>query len=153
MNIDLDNPGLHSIPICDEHYTALEHLMVCAMCKRTLATNHIHHLGMEMNELNNVLDNMGIPIKLNDKPVVCKLCRYFANILLKLPEERPENNAEFINEYKKRFVINIIVLKHSRSNCSFLIYPLDYYIFIILNRWTKMKQRNLYRCLRKTRNH
>lgn len=76
--------------------------MVCAMCKRTLAKNHIHYLGTETSDLNSVLHNLGIPITLSDKPVVCKLCRYFANILLKAQEERPENSTEFINEYKKR---------------------------------------------------
>lgn len=76
--------------------------MVCAMCKRTLAKNHIHYLGTETNDLNNILNDMGIPVKLSDKPVVCKLCRYFANILFKPPEERPENSTNFFSEYKKR---------------------------------------------------
>lgn len=59
INIDLDNPGLHSIPICDEHFTALEHLMICAMCKRRLARNHIHYLGPEVKELNEALKDDG----------------------------------------------------------------------------------------------
>lgn len=92
------------------------------MCKRTLATNHIHHLGIEMNELNNILDNMGIPIKLNDKPVVCKLCRYFANILLKMPDERPENSTEFIKEYKKRSVTRLLYQSISDDEISLFIF-------------------------------
>lgn len=102
INIDLDNPGLHSIPICDEHYSALEHLMVCAMCKRRLARNHIHYLGPECSDLNVALNAEGIPVKLVDKPVVCKLCRYFATLILKEPSERPENAHHFFKEYKKR---------------------------------------------------
>ncbi|XP_066154229.1 uncharacterized protein east isoform X2 [Euwallacea fornicatus] len=104
INIDLDNPGLHSIPICDEHFSALEHLMICAMCKRRLARNHIHYLGPEVQELNEALKDDGIPIVLSDKPVVCKLCRCFASIILKDPEERMENSVNFFKEYKKRLL-------------------------------------------------
>ncbi|KAK4887113.1 hypothetical protein RN001_003384 [Aquatica leii] len=104
INIDLENPGLHSIPICTEHYTAVEHLMVCAVCKRKLARNHIHYLGPEMNELNTALNEEGIPVKLIDKPVVCKLCRYFSSLVMKPIEERPENTSEFFKEYKTRLL-------------------------------------------------
>lgn len=104
INIDLDNPGLHSIPICDEHFTALEHLMICAMCKRRLARNHIHYLGPEVLELNEALKDEGIPLNLSDKPVVCRLCRCFASIILKDPEERAENSVNFFKEYKKRLL-------------------------------------------------
>ncbi|XP_008191771.2 uncharacterized protein east isoform X1 [Tribolium castaneum] len=104
INIDLDNPGLHSIPICDEHYSALEYLMVCAMCKRRLAKNHVHYLGPETVDLNLALTTEGIPLSLTDKPVVCKLCKYFATIILKPPEDRPENSSTFFVEYKKRLL-------------------------------------------------
>lgn len=76
--------------------------MVCAMCKRRLARNHIHYLGPETNDLNIALNAEGIPAKLADKPVVCKLCRYFATLALKPVEERPENSLEFYKEYRKR---------------------------------------------------
>ncbi|XP_044749946.1 uncharacterized protein LOC123310514 isoform X2 [Coccinella septempunctata] len=104
VNIDLNNLGLHSIPICQEHYTALEHLMVCSMCKRRLAKNHIHYLGPEVEDLNNALQEEQIPLKLGDKPVVCKLCRCFATVILKNPEDRPENSTNFFLEYKKRLL-------------------------------------------------
>ncbi|XP_076251091.1 enhanced adult sensory threshold isoform X2 [Rhynchophorus ferrugineus] len=104
INIDLDNPGLHSIPICDEHFAALEHLMVCAMCKRRLARNHIHYLGPEVKDLNVALKDEGICICLTDKPVVCKLCKCFASIILKDPDERAENSVNFFMEYKKRLL-------------------------------------------------
>ncbi|XP_023017565.2 enhanced adult sensory threshold isoform X1 [Leptinotarsa decemlineata] len=104
INIDFDNPGLHSIPICDEHYTALEHLMICSMCKRRLARNHIHYLGPETIDLNKALDAEGIPLALTDKPVVCKLCKCFASILLKGSEERPEASDNFFKEYKRRLL-------------------------------------------------
>ncbi|RZC37265.1 uncharacterized protein BDFB_004147 [Asbolus verrucosus] len=104
INIDLDNPGLHSIPICDEHYSALEYLMVCAMCKRRLAKNHVHYLGPETDGLNSALTREGIPLTLTDKPVVCKLCKYFAAIILKSLDDRPENSSTFFLEYKKRLL-------------------------------------------------
>ncbi|XP_018321694.1 uncharacterized protein LOC108734572 [Agrilus planipennis] len=104
INIDLDNPGLHSIPICEEHFAALEHLMVCAMCKRRLARNHIHYLGPEVNDLNDALMSEGVPIKLSDKPIVCKLCRYFATLILKPTDDRPENSIDFFKDYKRRLL-------------------------------------------------
>lgn len=72
------------------------------MCKRRLARNHIHYLGPECSDLNVALNAEGIPVKLVDKPVVCKLCRYFATLVLKDPAERPENTHHFFKEYKKR---------------------------------------------------
>ncbi|XP_022905628.1 uncharacterized protein [Onthophagus taurus] len=102
INIDLDNPGLHSIPICDEHYTALEHLMTCAMCKRKLAKNHIHYLGQELTELNEKLNAINIPVKLEDKPVVCKLCKYYAT--LTLSNEEDPSTEKFFKEYTRRLL-------------------------------------------------
>lgn len=104
INIDLANHGLHSIPICDEHYSMLEHLMVCAMCNRRLASNHMHSLGPEWKTLNEALNELGVPVTLTDKPVVCKFCRYFATLLLKDPSERPENTSNFFKGYRKRLV-------------------------------------------------
>lgn len=101
----MDNPGLHSIPVCEEHYAALEHLMICAMCKRRLARNHTHYLGTECGDLNVALNAEGIPVQLADKAVVCKLCRCFATLILKEPTERTENANNFIKEYKKRYVV------------------------------------------------
>ncbi|CAG9864416.1 unnamed protein product [Phyllotreta striolata] len=110
INLDLDNPGLHSIPICEEHYSALEHLMICAMCKRRLASNHIHYLGPETAEINKALKENGIPLALTDRPVVCKLCKCLASIILKNPKDRPEASNNFFLEYKKRLLhFNAIV--------------------------------------------
>lgn len=72
------------------------------MCKRRLARNHIHYLGPETNELNDALMKEGIPISLTDKPVVCKLCKCFASVILKNDDERTENSINFFNEYKRR---------------------------------------------------
>ncbi|XP_017787341.1 PREDICTED: uncharacterized protein LOC108570030 isoform X2 [Nicrophorus vespilloides] len=103
IDIDLNNLGLHSIPICEDHYSAIAHLMDCAMCKRRLARNHIHYLGAEANEVNGALTEIGIPVNLNDR-LVCKLCRYFATLILKAEDERPENSQNFYTEYKRRLL-------------------------------------------------
>lgn len=76
--------------------------MVCAVCKRRLARNHIHYLGPETDDLNSSLNSEGIPVTLVNRPVVCKLCKDFANILLKDTDERSENESNFFKEYKKR---------------------------------------------------
>lgn len=98
----MDNPGLHSIPVCKEHYAALEHLMVCAMCKRRLARNHFHFLGPESDRINDVLNTEGIPLTLTNKPIICKLCKCFISVLLKETADRSESTVNFIEEYKKR---------------------------------------------------
>lgn len=125
----MDNPGLHSIPICEFHYSALEHLMVqsgqvCAMCKRRLAKNHIYYLGSETSNLNSAMTAEGIPIVLSEKPIICKLCKCFAAIILKNPEERPENSSTFFTEYKKRFVhtfrTRVFILNLVFSDCYIL---------------------------------
>lgn len=33
------------VPICDTHYQLINHLMVCAMCKRKLPKNHIFYIA------------------------------------------------------------------------------------------------------------
>lgn len=102
INIDLDNPGLHSIPLCNEHYAALEHLLVCAMCKRRLARNHVQYVGPECDNLNVALNAAEIPVKLVEKTVVCKLCQCFATLILQDPADREESAKNFFTEYKKR---------------------------------------------------
>lgn len=104
VNIDLDNPGLHSIPLCDDHYSLVEILMVCSMCKRRLAPNHIHYMGPETTELNKILNDMNIPVSLNDSLAVCKCCKLFATLALRLPEERSRNDGCFFDQYKRRQV-------------------------------------------------
>lgn len=64
----------------------------------------MNYLGPEFNNLNKALNDIGIPVKLNDKPVVCKLCRYFAGLALKDPSDLSENGMHFFREYKKRLL-------------------------------------------------
>lgn len=47
--IELDNEMINNaltlIPICDTHYQSINHLMICAMCKRRLPKNHIFYIA------------------------------------------------------------------------------------------------------------
>ncbi|KAF2881331.1 hypothetical protein ILUMI_24847 [Ignelater luminosus] len=104
VNIDLNNPGLHSIPLCDQHYAAVDVLMVCSMCKRKLARNHIYYLGSEINDVTKALNEERIPVKLEDKPIVCKFCRIFSSIVLKSEEERVGIENEFFTKYRKKLL-------------------------------------------------
>nr|CAH7745517.1 unnamed protein product [Callosobruchus chinensis] len=109
MNIDLDNPGLHSIPICTEHHARLEHLMVCAMCKRRLARNHAHRVPTsESRTLAEALEKAEVPIQLSERPVICKLCKCFGNMAVKrLQEGDIDDDAgeeEFFVGYKRRLL-------------------------------------------------
>lgn len=47
IDIDEDvlNNVLNFVPICDTHYQLINHLMVCAMCKRKLPKNHIFYIA------------------------------------------------------------------------------------------------------------
>nr|CAI5832250.1 unnamed protein product [Callosobruchus analis] len=109
MNIDLDNPGLHSIPICAEHHARLEHLMVCAMCKRRLARNHAHRVPTsESRTLAEALEKAEVPIQLTERPVICKLCKCFGNMAVKRMQDGGVDDdageEEFFVGYKRRLL-------------------------------------------------
>lgn len=44
VNLDLQ-PTNTNVSICEEHFAALSHIMVCAMCKRKLPRNHIFYIN------------------------------------------------------------------------------------------------------------
>lgn len=48
------------------------------------------------------LSEMGIPVQLGMGTAVCKLCRYFANLLMKPPDSTKSQKAEFVKNYRKR---------------------------------------------------
>lgn len=45
INEDIINNVVNFVPICDTHYQLINHLMVCAMCKRKLPKNHIFYIA------------------------------------------------------------------------------------------------------------
>lgn len=44
INLDPGNTNNGTVSICDKHYEAISHLMICAMCKRRLPRNHIFYI-------------------------------------------------------------------------------------------------------------
>ena len=44
FHINMDPNSNGTVSICDKHYEAISHLMICAMCKRRLPRNHIFYI-------------------------------------------------------------------------------------------------------------
>lgn len=45
LNLNLEGLPVGTLCICDNHYDAISHLMVCALCKRKLMRNHIYYVS------------------------------------------------------------------------------------------------------------
>lgn len=46
FHVDMDvQPTNANVSICEEHFSALSHIMVCAMCTRKLPRNHIFYIN------------------------------------------------------------------------------------------------------------
>ncbi|XP_021706273.1 uncharacterized protein LOC5577382 isoform X2 [Aedes aegypti] len=104
INLEPTNSVSNLIPICDGHYELISHLMICAMCKRRLPKNHIYYIVNEIPQLERLIQEQGIAMKLgNSTLVVCKLCRYYANLLLKPPDAKSQK-AQFIKNYNRRLL-------------------------------------------------
>lgn len=129
LNIVLPESGGGMLPLCTEHYNVIGHLLVCTLCKRKLVRNHIYYIqhvsGFEdvyscaayflsdeyeynytispvqdVTKLEECLASQGLPFTIGQSPIVCKLCRYFSNLLLKPPEE--PQKVKFVKEYRRR---------------------------------------------------
>ncbi|XP_053691706.1 uncharacterized protein LOC128740202 isoform X1 [Sabethes cyaneus] len=104
INLEQNNATSNLIPICDDHYKLIDHLMICAMCRRRLPKNHIYYIVNEIPQLERLIQEQGIAMKLgNSTLVVCKLCRYYANLLLKPPDAKSQK-AQFIKNYNRRLL-------------------------------------------------
>lgn len=104
ITLDQSNAAMTLVPICDGHYEQISHLMVCAMCRRRLPKNHIYYIVNEIPQLERLIQEQGIAMKLgNSTLVVCKLCRYYANLLLKPPDAKSQK-AQFIKNYNRRLL-------------------------------------------------
>uniref|UniRef100_T1P9Y6 Putative metal-binding protein (DUF2284) n=1 Tax=Musca domestica TaxID=7370 RepID=T1P9Y6_MUSDO len=64
----------------------------------------MYHITSDTDRLEKALTEMGIPVQLGIGTAVCKLCRYFANLLMKPPETTKSQKAEFIKNYRKRLL-------------------------------------------------
>lgn len=123
FHVDMDlQPTNANVSICEEHFSALSHIMVCAMCKRKLPRNHIFYINQvtvvtksifdilklkiffpkDILRLELLIAEQGMHIKLaNSTLVVCKLCSYFNNLLFKPPEPKTQK-ADFVKNYTKK---------------------------------------------------
>ncbi|XP_052863137.1 uncharacterized protein LOC128269773 [Anopheles cruzii] len=92
-----------SIFICNKHYEQIGHLMICAMCTKPLQRNHVYHVYNNISQLERLIQEQGIPgLRLSSSElVVCKLCKYYANLLLKPPDAKSQK-AQFIKSYNRR---------------------------------------------------
>ncbi|XP_037914121.1 uncharacterized protein LOC119653523 isoform X3 [Hermetia illucens] len=101
-DIDMTNMG-GRLPICDKHYELIIQCLECALCKRRLIRNHMYHITQDVQLLESLLVKQGIPVKLQANPAVCKLCRYFTNLLVKPPEGKLQK-AQFVKNYRRRLL-------------------------------------------------
>ncbi|KAJ6633244.1 hypothetical protein Bhyg_15980, partial [Pseudolycoriella hygida] len=101
LNLNLDGMAVGTLSLCDSHYDVISHLMICTLCKRKLLRNHIYYLSKELPRLQDLLKDEAIPVVIGTSPVVCKLCRYYANLLIKPPELRSHKSV-FLKNYSKR---------------------------------------------------
>ncbi|XP_041767243.1 mucin-19 [Anopheles merus] len=92
------------ISICNKHYEQISHLMICAMCTKPLQRNHVYHLYNNVPQLERLIQEQGISMRLSSSElVVCKLCKYYANLLIKPPEPKTKK-AQFVNDYNRRLL-------------------------------------------------
>lgn len=98
LRLELDYPGLHTIPLCSNHYRALQPLMTCRLCLRNKHHN-LHLLKHGFLELNPLLKKESIPVEFAERPVLCKLCRYYCTLL-----QRPGYNDKHAKAYRIRLL-------------------------------------------------
>ncbi|XP_047997506.1 titin-like isoform X2 [Leguminivora glycinivorella] len=100
LKLQSDYPGLHTLGLCAAHHALLAPLLACALCRRRLTKHqHVHILHQGHTEINPLLAAAGIPVELADKPVLCKLCRYYTTLL-----RRPDDNPAHARQYRRRLL-------------------------------------------------
>lgn len=108
MDVNWESTTLTSLSFCVAHYRQIQRFLNCALCKRRLVRNSTFQLvAAEINELNESLQFLGIPVTLDSQKYVCKLCRYFTQLQLKFKDLSimTENYKSFFKSYRIRFVI------------------------------------------------
>ncbi|XP_050451555.1 uncharacterized protein LOC126851525 isoform X2 [Cataglyphis hispanica] len=106
--VDIDwESSQHTTSFCVNHYEKIGRFLMCALCKRRLARTHTHQLtSTEIDELNQLVGQQGIPVSLTAGTFVCKLCRYFTQLQLKYKdlENMNMNHRNFCKSYRKRIL-------------------------------------------------
>ncbi|XP_014476034.1 PREDICTED: uncharacterized protein LOC106745188 isoform X2 [Dinoponera quadriceps] len=107
VDIDWESSQHTSMSFCVNHYGKIERFLTCALCKRRLVRNHTHQLASaEIDELNQLVGQQGIPVILAAGTFVCKLCRYFTQLQLKYKDvdNMNPNCRSFFKSYRKRIL-------------------------------------------------
>ncbi|XP_032679886.1 uncharacterized protein LOC116848170 isoform X2 [Odontomachus brunneus] len=107
VDIDWESSQHTSMSFCVNHYGKIERFLTCALCKRRLVRNHTHQLAnAEIDELNQLVAQQGIPVILAAGTFVCKLCRYFTQLHLKYKDvdNMNTNSRSFFKSYRKRIL-------------------------------------------------
>ncbi|XP_017065872.1 LOW QUALITY PROTEIN: uncharacterized protein LOC108104370 [Drosophila eugracilis] len=106
FQLSLEIPAGSSIVwLCEVHYNTIIQFSGCVLCKRRLGKNHMYNITtQDTDRLEKALSEMGIPVQLGMGTAVCKLCRYFANLLMKPPDSTKSQKAEFVKNYRKRLL-------------------------------------------------
>ncbi|CAK1542902.1 unnamed protein product [Leptosia nina] len=100
LKLDGDYPGLHTIPLCGEHYRILSPLMACVLCRRRLTKHHnLHFIHHGYTDLNPLLKEAGVPVQFTERPVLCKVCRYYCTLL-----QRPGHNDNHARAYRRKLL-------------------------------------------------
>ncbi|XP_039757112.1 uncharacterized protein LOC120631549 isoform X1 [Pararge aegeria] len=100
LKLECDYPGLHTIPLCAEHYRSLTPLMACVLCRCRLTKHHnLHFIHHGYTDLNPLLKEAGIPVEFHERPVLCKVCRYFCTLL-----QRPGHKDKHARAYTRKLL-------------------------------------------------
>ncbi|XP_013136135.1 PREDICTED: uncharacterized protein LOC106101445 [Papilio polytes] len=100
LKLECDYPGLHTIPLCAEHYRALAPLMACVLCRRRITKHHnVHFIHHGYLELNPYLAAAGVPVQFSERPVLCKMCRNYCALLT-----RPGHNDKYLQACRRRLL-------------------------------------------------
>uniref|UniRef100_A0A1B6EDV4 Uncharacterized protein n=1 Tax=Clastoptera arizonana TaxID=38151 RepID=A0A1B6EDV4_9HEMI len=104
--IDLDkNPNM-PFPLCSQHYYWVDYFTVCGICKKRLTRNHMFALGLEADELNVILGEDRIPVRVSDKLFLCKMCHYYSALRQKYRDisQMSASNKHYFQQLKKKIL-------------------------------------------------
>nr|XP_012227357.1 PREDICTED: uncharacterized protein LOC105675109 isoform X3 [Linepithema humile] len=107
VDIDWESTQHTTMSFCISHYEKIGRFLTCALCKRRLARAHTHQVvSAEIDELNQILGQQGVPVSLAAGTFVCKLCRYFTQLQLKYKdiENMNSNHKSFCKSYRRRIL-------------------------------------------------
>ncbi|XP_022827052.1 uncharacterized protein LOC111356799 [Spodoptera litura] len=82
------------------HYRALAPLLACRLCRRRITKHHnVHFIHHGYTELNPFLKAANVPVEFNERPVLCKTCRYYCTLL-----QRPGHNDAYATAYRRKLL-------------------------------------------------